>query len=110
MAMDISPMNYQLLVPKSTEVGQQQNNMHNMVNAQQGFTSLLEKREAEQKLKSVQERDNAEDGKIKDDPNRKGQGGFSGGRRHKGQEEQEPEEEERMAVDTYRGHRIDISL
>lgn len=106
--MDVSPMSLQMIVPRANEATQVQHNLNQQVNVQQNFAELRDKSEMQMKMETVQSREQAEDGKIKDDPDhRSGHGGYQGKRRDKKEEEQQ---EERMAVDTYRGHNIDISF
>ena len=108
--MDVSPMSLQMVVPRATDAGQVQHNLNQQVNIQQNFSEIRDRAEVQQKLETVRSREEAVDGKIQDDPNGKnGQGGYGGsGKRRKDQQE-EPEQE-RMAVDMYRGHNIDISF
>ena len=113
MAMDLSPMNLQIMVPKATEVSQVQHNLNQQAVVQQDFEMIRDQADAKLKMEQVRSRDEMEDGKIKDDPDRRGKnGGYSGGRRQGGQASQGEAEEPsaRMAVGTFRGHNIDIKL
>ena len=108
MAMDVNPISLQMVVPRATDAGQVQHNLNQQPNMQQQFAMAREQTEVKTKLETVQTRDNPEDGRIKDDPDRQSRGGgYQGGRR--GRRERK-EEEEQPVVDLLRGHNIDISL
>ncbi len=108
MAMDINPISLQMVVPRTTEAGQVQHNLNQQGNVQQEFAMLRENADVKTKMETVQNRDNPEDGRIKDDPERQSRGGgYSGGQKRRQREETE---EDRQAVDLLRGHNIDISL
>ena len=122
MAVDFNPMNLQLMVPKSTEVGQLQQNMHHQVNAQQDNQLTKQKETDEINQRTVQRHEEAEDGKIKDDPEReRRQGGRNGGKRHRRDGEDNEDEAARILaeveelrrqsknLDIARGSLIDIS-
>ena len=110
--IDVGPMNLQVMVPKSTEVGQIQHNINQQAIVEQEFAANREKADAELKQQQVRSREEMEDGKIKEEPERKKQdrGSFGGSRHNSSAQEEEEPEEERMAVDTYRGHMIDIKF
>ena len=112
MAMDLSPMNLQIMVPKATEVSQVQHNINQQAVVQQDFEIVRGQADARLKMKQVRSRDGLEDGKIKSDSDGRGKNGGAGGkRRGKQQSEDAPEQTaDRMAVDTFRGHNIDIKL
>jgi hypothetical protein len=108
--MDISPMSLQAVIPRSSETTQVQHNLNQQTAVQQDYQAMQDKAEMRLKEKSVQTKDNPEDGRVKDDPNRKkGQGNYQGNG-HKRKQEEEKEGQEKMAVDVMRGHHIDISL
>lgn len=122
MAVDFNPMNLQLMVPKSTEVGQLQQNMHHQVNVQQDNQLAKQREKDEVNQRTVQRHEEAEDGKIKDDPEReRRQGGDSGGKRHRREGEDGEEQAVRLQaeveelrrqsknLDIARGSLIDIS-
>lgn len=101
-------MNLQVVIPKTTEVSQMQHKIDHEVNMQQDMGTLKLQEDAELKQKQVRTRDKMEDGKIKDDSQDKNQGQMSGK-----QDQAEKEEETSdvpMAVDSIRGHNIDIKL
>lgn len=114
--MDISPMSLQAVVPKSSEVTQLQHNMNQQAAVQQDFEAIRQKTDAALKQKQVRKREEMEDGKIKDDPDRQKKQGRQDARKGHGQAgtgEDEAEavpSGEKMAVDTFRGHHIDIKL
>jgi len=109
--MDVSPMNLQIMVPKSTEVGQLQHNMNQQSAVQQDFEAIRQKADAELKQTQVRNKDDVDGGKIKDDPDhRKKQGQYASGHRRSRNEEEKEEPQEKMAVDQFRGQHIDISL
>ena len=106
--MDINPISLQMVVPRATDAGQVQHNLNQQPNMQQEFAMMREQAEVKTKMETVQTRDNPEDGRIKDDPERQSRGGgyFGGGQKRK----QKDEDEDRPAIDLLRGHNIDISL
>jgi hypothetical protein len=113
MAMDLSPMNLQIIVPKATEVSQVQHNINQQAVVQQDFEMVRGQADARLKMKQVRSRDGLEDGKIKSDPDgRRKNGGAGGGQHRSGQQPEDAPEKaaDRMAVDTFRGHNIDIKL
>lgn len=108
--MDVTPLSMQMVVPRVSDAAQVQHNLNQASAMQQDFEALREKADAKLKETQVRTKNNAEDGKIKDDPNRKhGQGGYEGQGKRK-QEEASAPEEEALAVDPARGHHLDISL
>ena len=110
MAMDVSPMSLQMVFPRATEAGQVQHNMNHAAALQQEFETVRQEQEARLKQQQVRNKDNPEDGRIKENPDRRnGQGGYSARSGKRNQQDQE-EEKERFAADPSRGHRIDISF
>ncbi len=106
--MDINPISLQMVVPRATDAGQVQHNLNQQPNMQQDFAMMREQAEVKTRMETVQTRDNPEDGRIKDDPERQSRGGgYSGGG---GKRRQRDEDEDRPAIDLLRGHNIDISL
>ena len=108
--MDLSPMNLQVMIPKSTEVGQMQHKLNHDGVVQQDIGALKLQQDANLKQKQVRTRDKMEDGKVKDEAKgQQGQGGQGGQ-----QSQQHPAENEEaqapMAVDSVRGRMIDIKL
>ena len=109
--MDVTPMSMQMVVPRVSDAAQVQQNLNQAAALQQDFEAAREKADAKLKETQVRTKDNPEDGRIKDDPNRHGQGAYEGsGNRRRGQAEEETAEEDEIAVDPARGHHLDISL
>lgn len=110
MAMDVSPMSLQMVFPRATEAGQVQHNMNHAAALQSEYEALRQEKDAKLKQQQVRNKDNPEDGRIRENPDRRGnQGGYGSARRHRAQiEEDEPEQ--KLASDPSRGHRIDISF
>ena len=109
MSMDVNPISLQMVVPRATDAGQVQHNLNQQPNVQQQFAMEREQMEVKTRMETVQTRDNAEDGRIKDDPERQSRGGgYSGGQEKR--RERGNEEEDQPVVDLLRGHNIDISL
>lgn len=107
--MDVSPMSMQMIVPRATDVSQIQHNMNQAGAMQQDFQALREKDDANLKQKQVRNKENAEGGTVKDDPERRGrQGGYAGSRRQPRQEVEDGPAPELYALDPLRGRSIDI--
>lgn len=108
--MDVTPLSMQMVVPRVSDAQQVQHNLNQASAMQQDFEALREKADAKRKETQVRTKSNAEDGKIKEDPERqRGQGGDSGQRGRQGKMQDEAQEET-FAVDPARGHHLDISL
>ena len=107
--MEIAPVGVQMTYANANNATQVQHNMNHAAALQQDFQTVREKLDAELKQKQVRNKDNAEGGRINDDPDRRNrQGGhYYSNRRRKTQPETE---EENFAVDPRRGHFLDISL
>lgn len=107
--MEVGVVGVQMTYANANNAAQVQHNMNHAAALQQDFQAMQEKVDAELKQKQVRNKDNAEGGKINDDPDRRNrQGGyFYGGRRRNPQPK---EEDENFAVDPRRGHFLDISL
>lgn len=109
--MDVTPMSMQMVVPRVSDAAQVQQNLNQAAAMQQDFEAIRENEDAKLKETQVRTKDNPEDGRIKDDPNRHGQGGYEGGgRKRKNGQDEEKAEEDTMAVDPTRGHHLDISF
>lgn len=107
--MDFGSMNIQLVVPKIPEVSQLQHTMTQQGAVHQAVETMRQKADDQLKDMQVRAKEQAEDGRIKGDSERESSGyggGGSSGRRQP--EEEEPAE--KMAVDTFRGHNIDIKF
>jgi len=111
--MDVSPMSMQMIVPRSTDAGQVQHNL-NQANAMQAdYQAVEQKREDQLKQQQVREKENLEDGRIKDDPERQRNRNGNGGRNPKEKVSAEESDEQpvmKMAKDPSRGQLLDISL
>lgn len=111
--MDVTPMSLQAIVPRTSEATQVQHNMNQQSAVQQDYQAVRDKRENALKQTQVRAKDQAEDERIKDDPDgRRKKGRGRGGSHREGREHASEEEgqHERLAVDTFRGRNIDISL
>ena len=106
--MDITPVSMQMIYPTANEATNVQHNLNHAVNQQQDFESLKQKQEDELKQKQVQNKDNPEGGKIKDDPERQGRGG--GYQRNFKRRNDNEQPKEKFAVDPSRGRLLDISF
>ena len=112
MVMDVTPMSMQMVVPRVSDAAQVQQNLNQAAALQQDFEAVREKKDAKLKETQVREKDTPEDGRIKDDPNRHGQGAYEGSSHHgkQGDADAQGGETEEFAVDPTRGHHHDISL
>ncbi|MGL6015212.1 MAG: hypothetical protein ACRCZU_03835 [Selenomonadaceae bacterium] len=106
--MDLSPMNLQVIIPKSTEVGQVQHKLNHQGQVQQEAGAVRLHQDDALKQKQVRTREELEDGKVKDEQQQNTGGG--GKRRQKSTMQPEEDAEENLAVDAVRGHHIDIKL
>ncbi|MBQ7453463.1 MAG: hypothetical protein IJS69_00170 [Selenomonadaceae bacterium] len=107
--MEIAPVGVQMTYANANNAAQVQHNLNQAAALQQDFQAVREKLDAELKQKQVRTKDNAEGGRINDDPDRRNrQGGYYYNSRR--QTSQPEEEEENYAVDPRRGHFLDISL
>ena len=108
--MNVTPISMQMVVPQSTEAGQVQHNLNQAGALQQSFEDVRQKEDARLKQQQVRNKDNPEDGRIKDDPEHRNKGSYAGGRRKGGGQEEEAEEQklELFARDPSRGHFLDI--
>ncbi len=110
MAMDVSPMSLQMVFPRATEAGQVQHNLNQAGALQQEFETLRQEQDARLKQQQVRNKDNPEDGRIKENPDRRhGRGGYGASSQRKSPPEDEAENE-KFASDPSRGNRIDISF
>ena len=108
--MNVSPISLQMVVPRTTDASQVQNNLNQQAANQQDFAMIRNEAAARMKMEQVQTKDQMEDGKIKDDPNgHNSQGGYHGQRRERGKEGDSGDEVQ-IVADRFRGHNIDISF
>ena len=109
--MDFGTMNIQLVVPKVPEVSQIHHNMTQQGAVNQAFEVVRQKEDAQLKEKQVRAREKMEDGRIKDEPDdTKKRGGYRGSSQRRENEKEEAPKPERMAIDSVRGHNIDIQF
>ncbi len=107
--MELAPVGVQMTYANAGNAAQVQHNLNHASALQQDFQAVREKNDAELKQKQVRNKDDSEDGKIKDDPerNRRNGGYYYRSRREPPDFE---EEGDTYAVDPRRGHFLDISL
>ena len=107
--MEMAPIGVQMTYANANNAAQVQHDMNQASALQQNFEAVREKRDAELKQKQVRNKDDAEDGKIKDDPerNRRNGGYYYRSRREPPEFE---DEDDTYAVDPRRGHFLDISF
>ena len=102
-------MDMQVVIPKATEVGKGQQQREQQSVFQQDFGAEKYQQNAHQRLKQVQKTEESEGKKIHDNESkeekRRGQQSFD-----QKKKKLEKNEEVVMAVDTFRGHNIDIKM
>ena len=111
--MDITPMSMQMVIPRATDATQVQHNLNHAAAAQHDFETMRQKEADKLKEQQVQNKDNADEGRIKDDPDRRQrQGGYGsqGRKRNPFAFDAEEEPKEKFAVDPARGHNLDIAM
>jgi dihydroxyacid dehydratase/phosphogluconate dehydratase len=105
--MDVNPMSMQMVVPRAAGASEVQHNLNQQMALQQDYEALKGKNDAELKQKQVRTKDETEDGKIKDEGDRRtpfGAAAIVGGRIA----EDDAVSAERYAVDPDRGRFIDF--
>ena len=107
--MDIAPVGVQMTYANAANAGQVQHNLNQEAALQQGFETTRQEKDAELKQSQVRNKDDAEGGTIKDDPDRRGRGGGYYYRSSKKPKKDE-EEPENLSVDYRKGRLLDISL
>lgn len=108
--MDIAPVGIQMTYANANNAGQVQHNLNHAAALQQDMEKSKEKEDAELKQSQVRNKDNAEGGKIKDEPDRRERGGGYYYKQSKKRQHTEEEPVEKFAVDPKRGRYLDISL
>ena len=109
--MDVTPMNLQMVVPRSADAAQLQQNMNHAAAMQQDMEMVRQKEDDKLKQQQVRTKDETEDGRIKDDPERdKRQGGWQMSQNRRQNAEAEEEEGEKYAIDPARGRFFDASF
>ncbi|MBR4153696.1 MAG: hypothetical protein IKT98_12180 [Selenomonadaceae bacterium] len=107
--MEMAPVGVQMTYANASNAAQVQHNLNHASALQQDFQAVREKNDAELKQKQVRNKDESEDGRIKDDPerNRRNGGHYYRSRRELPEFE---DEDDIYAVDPRRGHFLDISF
>jgi hypothetical protein len=107
--MEMAPVGVQMTYANANNAAQVQHNLNHVSALQQDFQAVREKNDAELKQKQVRNKDESEDGRIKDDPERNRRNGG-----HYYRSKREPpefeDEDDIYAVDPRRGHFLDISF
>lgn len=93
----------------AANASQVQHNLNNEAMLQQAFETTRQEKESELKQSQVQNKNDAEGGTIKDDPDRRSRGGGYYYRSSK-RNQQEEEPEDNLSVDYRKGRLLDISL
>lgn len=106
--MNITPMNLQMVIPQATEASQVQHNLNQAGALQQSFEDVRQKEDAKLKQQQVRNKDNPEDGRIRDDAEGGGQGGYYAADGRQTRDEEEEQMQEKFANDPARGHFLDI--
>lgn len=109
--MDIAPVGIQMTYANANNAGQVQHNMNHAAALQHDMQKAEDEKEVDLKQSQVRNKDDAEGGKIKDDPDRRERGGgYYYNRSKKKKQDDEDETVEKFAVDPKRGRYLDISL
>ena len=111
--MDITPMSLQMMVPRAADAAQVQHNLNQANAMQSDFQAIQQKEDDKLKQEQVRAKDNPEDGRIKDDPDRqRKQGGQGSSSRHQASssEEENVPDPVKYAKDPSRGNLLDISF
>ncbi len=106
--MNISPLDMQVIIPKSTEIAksQQVRDHQNVVQQEHGAAQFQQ--QADVKLTQVQTAEKSQGEKIKNKQNK--EQGKRETSQNGNQHEEEPSEEAPMAVDSIRGRHVDIKM
>ncbi len=107
--MELAPVGIQMTYANANNAGQVQHNLNHAAALQQENAAVKEKQDAELKKSQVKNKNDAEGGTIKDDPERNARNGgyYYRPSKRKNQDNQQPEN---FAVDPRRGHFLDISM
>ena len=108
--MELAPVGVQMTYANANNAAQVQHNLNHASALQQDFQAVREKNDAELKQKQVRNKDDTEDGKIKDDPERNRRNGSGYYARSRREPPEFEDEDDIYAVDPRRGHFLDISL
>lgn len=106
--MNISPLDMQVIIPKSTEVAKSQQVRDHQSVVQQEHGAVAFQQQADVKLTQVQNTEKSQGEKIKNKQNKEHskREASQDGNRH----EEETDEEVPMAVDSIRGRHVDIKM
>lgn len=108
--MEMAPVGVQMTYANANNAAQVQHDLNQASTLQQNFEAVREKRDAELKQKQVRNKDESEDGRIKDDPESNRRNGGYYYRRSRRELPEFEDEDDTYAVDPRRGHFLDISL
>ena len=112
--MEVNSMSMQMIVPRAADAGQVQHNLNQANALQADYQALEQKNDDKLKQKQVRGKENPEDGRIKDEPERQKNrgGGYHNKRKMAGTPTEETDEQPtmKMASDPSRGQLLDISL
>jgi len=108
--MEIAPVGIQMTYANANTAGQVQHNMNHAIALQQDTEAAKQKEEAELKQSQVRNKNDAEGGTIKDDPERNARGGGYYYNRAKKRKPTSDNAPENFAMDPKRGHFLDISM
>ena len=108
--MEVAPVGVQMTYANANNASQVQQNLNNAIALQQDFEAARQEKDAELKQTQVRNKDDAEGGTIKDDPDRRERGGGYYYRQRKKRQQEEEDQPEKFAVDPKRGRILDISL
>ena len=108
--MEIAPVGVQMSYANAANVSNVQHNMNHEAALQQSFETMRQERDADLKQTQVRNKDDAEGGTIKDDPDRRSRGGGYYYRSSKRQLKDDEEPEDNLSVDYRKGRLLDISL
>lgn len=107
--MEIAPVGVQMTYANAANASQVQHNLNQEAALQQGYETARQEKDAELKQTQVRNKNDAEGGTIKDDPDRRSRGG---GYYYRSSKRDKPDEEEpdNLSVDYRKGRLLDISL
>lgn len=109
--MDIAPVGIQMTYANANNAGQVQHNLNHAAAFNQEIETAKEKEDADRKQSQVRNKDDAEGGKIKDEPDRRERGGgYYYKQSKKRHDDGNNTPMEKFAVDPKRGRFLDISL
>lgn len=107
--MEIAPVGIQMTYANAANASNVQHNLNHEAALQQGQETMRQEKDAEIKQTQIRNKDDAEGGTIKDDPERRGRGGGYYYRSSK-KAKQDEDEPDNLSVDYRKGRLLDISL